>query len=91
MRGILGIAADTWGACFTWARKIYTAVVCSAVSYAAPVTSRSQRLKKDWMVTEQAEKEPKKNARRISSHRPFARKRVTDPARPRNRKRHKKE
>jgi hypothetical protein len=51
------IITSTWGACFTWARRLYTAIVYPALSYAAPVWYTPDGLTghRKWM-TKQLEK-----------------------------------
>jgi hypothetical protein len=56
MKSLTTITGRTWGTCFTWARRIYTAVVRPTMAYAAPVwyATTSTGKGKKWMQRELA-------------------------------------
>lgn len=56
MRSLTAITGSTWGTCFAWARRIYTAVVRPTMTYAAPVwyATTSTGKGKKWMQRELA-------------------------------------
>jgi hypothetical protein len=52
MRSLTTITGSTWGTCFAWARRIYTAVVRPTMTYAYATTSTGKG--KKWMQRELA-------------------------------------
>jgi len=56
MKSLTTITGSTWGTCFAWARRIYTAVVRPTMTYAAPVwyATTSTGKGKKWMQRELA-------------------------------------